>query len=390
MKRAIKACEIMFLRILYSKGKMRTSVISNVEKILIPGYMGLGDAVYFVPTIKALKDKFPEATLTMLWDKMSAAREFIELTGLVDSWVYYERNQRNFFIWLQINLLIRKNRFDLYMGRQSVQHAIFAFGISNIRYRIGHVLENGAAESVILNFPVYVGNEKKIPQNLKLLEPLGLRWEELSWQAPIRINDESRTKVREFLKIKTDAMQEYLVAFHMGCSEIQKWKNWGVESYSRLAAHLLSWDANLKIIVLGGKLDEADVDTVMKSCDDKRILSAVNIFSLRETIALLSLCDACVMNDSGLRAISYSLNLPTVVLFGPTNPEILCHGSNEKIIRSGLKCSPCFGNRDFLTQYNAESCVKSNLDIRLCLKAVSPEYVFSIIKEIKQKGVGND
>jgi len=64
--------------------------------------------------------------------------------------------------------------------------------------------------------------------------------------------------------------------------------------------------------------------------------------SLDQAVALLSLADAVVSNDSGLMHVAAALDRPQVALFGPSDP--LRTGPRNpaaRVLRLGLECSPC-------------------------------------------------
>jgi heptosyltransferase-2 len=64
--------------------------------------------------------------------------------------------------------------------------------------------------------------------------------------------------------------------------------------------------------------------------------------SLDQAVALLSLADALVSNDSGLMHVGAALGRPQIALFGPSDPERTGpHNAKARVLRLGLDCSPC-------------------------------------------------
>ncbi len=64
--------------------------------------------------------------------------------------------------------------------------------------------------------------------------------------------------------------------------------------------------------------------------------------SLDQAVALLSLADAIVSNDSGLMHVGAALGRPQIALFGPSDPERTGpHNPKARVLRLGLDCSPC-------------------------------------------------
>lgn len=58
--------------------------------------------------------------------------------------------------------------------------------------------------------------------------------------------------------------------------------------------------------------------------------------------ALLTELDALVSGDTGVAHLAAALGTPTVVLFGPTDPELTAPRGPVEILRRAVPCAPCF------------------------------------------------
>jgi heptosyltransferase-2 len=84
---------------------------------------------------------------------------------------------------------------------------------------------------------------------------------------------------------------------------------------------------------------------------------------LAQLVAVLSLVDLLVTNDTGPAHIASALGRPTLVIFGPTNPLTTRPFSPYgEIIREPPDCAPCM----------LRDCP---IDHR-CMTAIRPDYVF--------------
>jgi heptosyltransferase-2 len=85
---------------------------------------------------------------------------------------------------------------------------------------------------------------------------------------------------------------------------------------------------------------------------------------LAQAVAILSLADALVTNDTGPAHIAAALGRPTLVIFGPTDPRTTRPFSKTaEIIRRPPDCAPCM----------LRDCP---IDHR-CMTAITPEEVFA-------------
>jgi heptosyltransferase-2 len=83
---------------------------------------------------------------------------------------------------------------------------------------------------------------------------------------------------------------------------------------------------------------------------------------LAESVALLSLADAFVTNDTGPAHIAAALGVKTYVIFGPTDPATTRPwGENVTVLREPPDCAPCM----------LRDCP---IDHR-CMTAITPEMV---------------
>jgi heptosyltransferase-2 len=117
-------------------------------------------------------------------------------------------------------------------------------------------------------------------------------------------------------------------------------KRWLPDRFAEVADRL---DERFSIqgILLGGKADGETVREVKKAARTK-LIDLTGRTSLREAVYLISQCRLFVSNDSGLMHIAGALNVPTVAIFGSTNPVTTAPAGNQSVIvRQEISCSPC-------------------------------------------------
>ena len=162
--------------------------------------------------------------------------------------------------------------------------------------------------------------------------------------------------------INVDA--HHLIAVHAGSGSLTKC--WASERFSRVLDGLQK--NGIKVVLI-----EGPADTVVTQAVSSQISSTVprlrNV-SLVNVVGVLSQCVAFLGNDSGLTHIATALGLPTVAVFGPTDPAIWgLRRKNLVALRAQSDCR-C------LTQETQTDCSD-----RACL-GTTPEIVLSTLQRL--------
>jgi ADP-heptose:LPS heptosyltransferase len=131
-----------------------------------------------------------------------------------------------------------------------------------------------------------------------------------------------------------------LLAVHPGGEGFRGMKRWPVERFAEVTHDLIvRWGG--RVVILGGA-DELELAERFRAYVP-RALSLVGALSLSETVAVLERCFLFLGNDSAPLHMAGALGVPTVGIYGPTNPEnFRPRGRNVSVVRSTLACSPCF------------------------------------------------
>ena len=123
-----------------------------------------------------------------------------------------------------------------------------------------------------------------------------------------------------------------------------RWKSklWPAESWIDLVRRIRSAHPRIELLVLGGS---GEVETATRICEGSgdAVKSWAGETTPWQAAALLERCRAAVTLDSALLHMAASLGVPTVSLFGPTDPARLApRGPGHRVLRrSGLECLAC-------------------------------------------------
>jgi heptosyltransferase-3 len=76
------------------------------------------------------------------------------------------------------------------------------------------------------------------------------------------------------------------------------------------------------VVILGGPADAAEVDALVRAIRGRDRPAVARALPLARAAALLSVCRLYVGNDSGISHLAAALGIPTVAVFGPTDPAV--------------------------------------------------------------------
>lgn len=129
---------------------------------------------------------------------------------------------------------------------------------------------------------------------------------------------------------KTDKIERKpLVAIHPGSGSPRK--NWPLQNYVTLADMITS-RLNMKPVFTSG---EADSEIKESLCRMKSGVELVENRPLVDLAHFLASCSGFAGNDTGITHLSAALGIPVVALFGPTDPRTWGpRGPNVRIIQS--------------------------------------------------------
>jgi heptosyltransferase-2 len=117
-------------------------------------------------------------------------------------------------------------------------------------------------------------------------------------------------------------------------------KRWPVENFVA-AARALAEKRGLRVVLLGAPNDEPVAAEFMAKFPEAE--NRVGQTSLAEFMAALAAAKLVLCNDSGAMHLASALGVPTVAIFGSTEPLMTGPlGPRGTVLRHHVPCSPCF------------------------------------------------
>jgi len=124
-------------------------------------------------------------------------------------------------------------------------------------------------------------------------------------------------------------------------------KRWPVERFIA-AAKEIQQRTNCVWLIFGGKGDVAIANQIASQLPsaNSHLLNLAGKTSLGDLMSVLAFCRVLLTNDSGPMHVAAALGTPVVVPFGSTSPELTGPGlpgdSRHRLLKSDAPCSPCF------------------------------------------------
>jgi len=117
------------------------------------------------------------------------------------------------------------------------------------------------------------------------------------------------------------------------------WKCWPVERFVEAVDRLMA--SGCSVVLIQGPSDDAVVANVLSAVRGTRPPVAADL-AVDELAAFLCLCSAYLGNDSGVTHLAAAAGVPTVALFGPTDPAVWGpRGRRVTLLAPEGDCAPC-------------------------------------------------
>ena len=312
-------------------------------KILVRATNWVGDAVMSIPTLEAIRGRWPQAEIAIL--ARPGVAELYRGQGYADRLLVFDHAGRHRGVWGRRRLAseLRGERFDVAVLLQNAFEAAWIAWRARIPVRIGY---NRDARGFLLTRAVDVPRPEEVPAHeayyyLELLRRAG--WTErlpAVEHIALRVEPAQRERAAEMLHRAGARGGAFRVALGPGATYGSA-KCWLPERYAALADRLIAdFDAD---VILFGTVAERVVAERISAAMRRRPVTLVGATSIGDLPALLAVCDLFIGNDSGAMHVAAAVGLPVVGIFGPTDPAGTAPATPRfRLVRQPVSCSPCF------------------------------------------------
>jgi heptosyltransferase-2 len=353
---------------LFSKRKLEAD---QIKRVVVRGTNWVGDVVMTIPALRELRRVLPQAHITLA--TRSWAVGLFDEADFLDELLIYDRGKRDVRATLRQAREWRRRGFDLaVLFQNAFEAALIAVG-GRVPARLGYATDGRRALLTHpLAPPVWRDERNEVFYYLNIvseLEKLLHGSSDVMAREPVfdlKVSETRRDKARELLVAEGANAARPLVALCPGSTNSRA-KRWPAARFALVGDRAMAeLGASVALI---GSADELDVSREVAGLMKSQPLMLTGRTSLAEVVAVLSLADVLVTNDTGPAHIAAALNRPTLVIFGPTIPTTTRPFSKvAEVIRKPPDCAPCM----------LRDCP---IDHR-CMTAISPDEVFARVSSL--------
>ncbi|WP_330217045.1 lipopolysaccharide heptosyltransferase II [Geobacter pickeringii] len=311
---------------------------NSVHRILVRSTNWIGDAVMTTPALRAIRESFPGARVTLLANSLVAP--LFTVHEAVDDVIVYDRRGAHAGLGGKLRLAreLRTRRFDLAILLQNAVDAALIAWLARIPRRMGYRTD-GRGPLLTHGVPVdeHVRQLHHVEYYLAMLGRFGVATRDRSL-ALFTTPDEDAA-VEELLQSHGMKKGDFLLGINPGATYGAA-KRWYPERFAAVADELSRrWGA--RVVVTGGPGEAAIAADIAAAMTVPPLVMAGKT-SVRELMALIKRCDFFITNDSGPMHIAAAFGVPLVAVFGSTDHTTTSPWSDRAVIvRRDTDCAPC-------------------------------------------------
>jgi heptosyltransferase III len=276
----------------------------KIERILFISLSNVGDIVLTFPVFDALREMFPSARISVVVGPKG--RSFFEGNPHVDELIIYNKRSSWPEQW-QWLLKLRVHSFDLVVD---LRNSFLPFLIK-ARHRTWPVFGRAKVHM----------KEKHLGRLTSIVGALPT----VHHRYAITPSKRDKGTAQHLLMGVTD-----LVLIAPGAADHRK--RWSEEGFFKVITFLVK-ERGQKVVVVGDLKDKAVITRILKEVPSG-VFNLCAMTSLTELACVVDHCKAAVVNDSGVMHLCSYYNVPTVSLFGPTDPFFYGPWSKEsRVVR---------------------------------------------------------
>jgi ADP-heptose:LPS heptosyltransferase len=285
-------------------------ISSEIKNILIIKWGALGDTIMGTSAIRAVRENFPEAKITILSNELMKQ---ILPQGFLNDELLVIKSKESFNDQLKMIFQLRKRKFDLAINLRwtSERAAFFAF-LSGAKIRVGSGPKR-VTNLYTIKATSPVGRYHELHRNLDIVKTLGLK---INDENPVvYISDSEQEFANSFFR-KNLLEKKNTICIHPGASK--PIRAWPPERFRQIAK-LCSNELKVKVIVTRGEIENELAHFVADGLGDN-VIVCNKTKSIGELAAIIKNSGLFFSNCTGPMNVAVAVRTPVVALLGSSDP----------------------------------------------------------------------
>lgn len=340
---------------------------THINNILIVRLSAIGDCLQASPVAQKLRERFPNAYIS--WVVETKSKDAVIGNPYIDEAIVFEREEwmkeagqtkdyRTLFLRLKTFFAgLKSKKFDIALDFQgllkSALVSYFSGAPVRVCYRDTKELSTFFANKLIT--PEYALDIHKQQRYAGMLRFLGIDTENLKMYMPYTATD--REYAHQFITENGLEDKRFMI---LNPSTSWPSKCWPQEYYAALGDKLVS-ELKIPVVITGAPADKPITLGIAKAMRQPAI-DAAGKTTLPQLGAMAAQARLFISGDTGPLYIAEAVGVPTLSMWGPTNPVHMGPRGNRHVV---------------LTAENCRFCRKRKCDHISCLREITPDKVFA-------------
>jgi ADP-heptose:LPS heptosyltransferase len=290
-----------------SRRKFESDNVDEFKRIVIYSTTALGDFMMNSPAIRAIRQRFPAAHITLV--AHPKFRDFFEGGEDWDRVVYWMSKVKD--VPTLLKSLKSEGKPDLVVILHS--HAPYDY-ISAVLTGAKYIFRDNYHDNFpivdkwLTNFTVgYKGH--LIQRKLELVAPLGCNTSNIEMKLPRSVGPKPMRSDKKFL------------GFQLGASTPERC--WPLERFAQVANHFLQSNRDIEIVLIGGPGEISLGKYLLERIPEHfkgRVLNKIGKTSLHQLAETINSFDTLLTGDTGPLHVAIALKVPTLSMFATEQP----------------------------------------------------------------------
>jgi heptosyltransferase I len=283
----------------------------NARKICLIRTSALGDTVHALALVNGLRKGYPDAQLT--WVLQDLPHAMVKHQKNIDRFITFDR-KAGLKSWLKLFGQLRKESFDLVIVPQVSAKASLLTLFVRSKNKLGFDFKRSReGHWLVTNRRIPAGPARHV-QDLyfEFLDYLEIENYPKEWN--FTFTDDERAWQQAFF----DHFKRPAIGFVIASSSPDK--DWAIENYAK-AADYVDKTLNMQPLLIGGPsgLEKNRAEAICNLCRNKPALALEK--PIRHTLLQIDGCRMIVAPDTGPLHMAVAMDVPTVGLYGFTDPR---------------------------------------------------------------------